>query len=94
MGKLVGILVFFIWIRGTLLRLRIDQLTRLSWQFLVPLALLNVGNAAFWVLTAHWSGPLYALRWALSIALVVIPFLLLGRSLSAGFAPRTYRYAS
>jgi NADH-quinone oxidoreductase subunit H len=94
MAKLVGILVFFIWIRGTLLRLRIDQLTRLSWQFLVPLALLNVGNAAFWVLTAHWSGPLYALRWALSIALVVIPFLLLGRSLSAGFAPRTYRYAS
>jgi NADH-quinone oxidoreductase subunit H len=93
-GKLVCMLVFFIWIRGTLLRLRIDQLTRLSWQFLVPLALLNVGNAAFWSLTAHWSGPLNGVRWAISLALVVTPFLLLGRTLSAGYAPRTYRYAS
>ena len=93
MIKLVGMILFFIWIRGTLLRLRIDQLTRLSWQFLVPLALLNVGNAAFWALTAHWSGPLQLVRWAISAAFVIVPFLILGRSLSAGFAPRTYRYA-
>ena len=94
MVKLVGMIVFFIWIRGTLLRLRIDQLTRLSWQFLVPVALLNLGNAAFWSLTADWSGPLNLLRWAISIVIVVAPFVLLGRTLSAGFAPRTYRYAS
>ncbi len=93
MGKLVCMIVFFIWIRGTLLRLRIDQLTRLSWQFLVPLALLNVGNAAFWALTAQWSGPLQLVRWAISAAVVIVPFLLIGRSLSAGYAPRTYRYA-
>ena len=93
MLKLVGMLVFFIWVRGTLLRLRIDQLTRLAWQFLVPLALLNVGNAAFWVLTAPWAGPLQLVRWAVSLAIVVIPFLLMGRSLTAGYAPRTYRYA-
>jgi NADH-quinone oxidoreductase subunit H len=93
MGKLVGMIVFFIWVRGTLLRLRIDQLTRLSWQFLVPLALLNVGNAAFWVLTAHWAGPLQPVRWAISAAIIIAPFVLLGRSLTAGYAPRTYRYA-
>ena len=93
MGKLVGMLVFFIWVRGTLLRLRIDQLTRLAWQFLVPLALLNVGNAAFWMLTAPWAGPLQLVRWAVSGAIVVIPFLLMGRALTAGYAPRTYRYA-
>lgn len=93
MGKLVCMIVFFIWIRGTLLRLRIDQLTRLSWQFLVPLALLNVGNAAFWALTAQWSGPLQLVRWAVSAAVVIVPFLVIGRSLSAGYAPRTYRYA-
>ena len=86
-------LVFFIWIRGTLLRLRIDQLTRLAWQFLVPLALLNVGNAAFWVLTVSWSGPLQLIRWAVSLAIIIIPFMLLGRTLTAGYAPRTYRYA-
>ncbi len=93
MMKLVGMIVFFIWVRGTLLRLRIDQLTRLAWKFMVPLALLNLGNAAFWVLTAPWTGPLWFVRVAISAAIVVIPFLLLGRALSAGFAPRTYRYA-
>ena len=93
MMKLIGMIVFFIWVRGTLLRLRIDQLTRLSWQFLVPLALLNVGNAAFWVLTAQWAGPLQLVRWIVSAAIIVVPFILMGRSLTAGFAPRTYRYA-
>jgi len=93
MIKLAGMIVFFIWVRGTLLRLRIDQLTRLSWKFLVPLALLNLGNGAFWALTTEWSGPLVLARWAISAAIVVVPFVLLGRRLTAGQAPRTYKYA-
>jgi NADH-quinone oxidoreductase subunit H len=94
MGKLVAMVVFFIWIRGTLLRLRIDQLTRLSWQFLVPLALLNLANAAFWALTPQWSLPLQAVRWAVSAALVVVPFVVMGRRLNQGRAPREYTYAT
>jgi len=93
MGKLVLMIMFFIWIRGTLLRLRIDQLTRLSWKFLVPLALINLVNAAFWSLTADCSAPLQIARWAASIIVIVVPFFFMGRKLSAGFAPRTYRYA-
>jgi len=93
MGKLVGMIMFFIWVRGTLLRLRIDQLTRLSWKFLVPLALLNLGNAAFWVLSAHWAGPLQLVRWAVSLAVIVIPFVVMGRSITTGYGPRSYRYA-
>jgi NADH-quinone oxidoreductase subunit H len=93
MLKLVGMIVFFIWVRGTFLRLRIDQLTRLSWQFLVPLALLNLGNAAFWALTTDWSLPLQIVRWTISAALVVVPFLLIARRLNEGRGPRTYRYA-
>lgn len=94
MIKLAGMIAFFIWIRGTLLRLRIDQLTRLSWQFLVPLALINLLNAAFWALTAGWTGPLGLVRWAVSIAIIALPFFFLGRRLNAGRAPRTYRYAA
>jgi len=86
--------VFFIWIRGTLLRLRIDQLTRLAWQFLVPLALINLANAAFWALTTSWTGPLQAARWAISAAVIIVPFLAISRRLNKGRAPRTYRYAS
>jgi NADH-quinone oxidoreductase subunit H len=92
-AKLLALLLCFIWIRATLPRLRIDQLTRLAWKFLVPIALLNLGAAAFWSLTFGWAGPLQLLRWALDIGFVAVPALLLGRGLSAGLGPRTYRYA-
>ncbi len=93
MGKLAAMVVFFIWIRGTLLRLRIDQLTRLSWQFLVPLALLNLVNAAFWALSAGRAPWLDVARWPISAALIVLPFLIIGRRLNKGRAPREYTYA-
>jgi NADH-quinone oxidoreductase subunit H len=91
--KLLALLFGFIWIRATFPRLRIDQLTRFAWKFLVPLALINIGNAAFWSLTAHWSGPLQILRWVIAIVIVVGPFVVMSRKLSAGLKPRTYRYA-
>ena len=92
-AKLLGLLFVFIWIRATFPRLRIDQLTRLAWKFLVPLALVNLGTAAFWSLSAGWTGPLAFARWVIGGALVAVPFLVLGRQLSAGLGPRTYRYA-
>ncbi|HND62827.1 MAG TPA: NADH-quinone oxidoreductase subunit NuoH [Opitutaceae bacterium] len=92
--KLLTLLVGFIWVRATMPRLRMDQLTRLAWKFLVPLSLINLGTAAFWSLTGAWTGPLYLARWAVALAIVIVPFITLGRHLSAGNGPRTYRYAS
>ena len=40
--KVYALLFVFIWIRGTLPRLRYDQLMRLGWKTLVPLALANI----------------------------------------------------
>lgn len=94
LGKLVLMVCFFIWIRGTLLRLRIDQLTRLSWQFLVPLALANLANGVFWALTPGWSGPLALVRWAVSAAIILVPFVLIGRHLGEGRGLRHYTYAT
>lgn len=91
--KLFVLLFGFIWIRATFPRLRIDQLTRLAWKFLVPLALINLVTAAFWSLTRDWTGVLQLPRWLIAAALVVGPFLVIGRKLSRGYAPRTYRYA-
>ncbi|HWL17124.1 MAG TPA: NADH-quinone oxidoreductase subunit NuoH [Opitutus sp.] len=91
--KLFALVLVLIWIRGTLLRLRIDQLTRLSWKFLVPLALINLLNAAFWFVSADLPWPGQIARWGISIALVVLPFISIGRRLSAGLGPRTYHYA-
>jgi NADH-quinone oxidoreductase subunit H len=91
--KLLALLLAFIWIRATFPRLRIDQLTRLAWKFLVPLALINLGVAGFWALTRDWSPALQIIRWPIALAFVVLPFVLMGRKLSRGVAPRTYRYA-
>ncbi|PTX90696.1 NADH-quinone oxidoreductase subunit NuoH [Opitutus sp. ER46] len=92
--KLIGLLLGFIWIRATFPRLRIDQLTRLAWKFLVPLALVNLATAAFWVLTRDWSGALRVSRWLIGAVLVVGPYLLLSRALFRGLGPRRYTYAA
>jgi NADH-quinone oxidoreductase subunit H len=40
--KIFALIVFFIWVRATLPRLRYDQLMSLGWKVLLPLATLNV----------------------------------------------------
>ncbi|MEJ7750065.1 MAG: NADH-quinone oxidoreductase subunit NuoH [Thermoleophilaceae bacterium] len=40
--KMFAFVIFFIWIRATLPRLRYDQLMSLGWKILLPLATLNV----------------------------------------------------
>ena len=39
LGKLVVFLFFFIWLRGSLPRIRYDQLMALGWKVLIPAAL-------------------------------------------------------
>jgi NADH-quinone oxidoreductase subunit H len=40
--KIIVLIVFFIWVRATLPRLRYDQLMSLGWKVMLPLATLNV----------------------------------------------------
>lgn len=50
--KVLGCAFFFIWMRGTLPRLRYDQLMHFGWKVLLPLALLNVvvtGGVLLWL---------------------------------------------
>jgi NADH-quinone oxidoreductase subunit H len=42
LAKVYFFLFFFIWIRGTLPRLRYDQLMKLGWKVMLPLALANI----------------------------------------------------
>ena len=41
-GKMLFLLFFFIWLRGTVPRLRYDQLMQFGWKVLVPVATLNI----------------------------------------------------
>jgi NADH-quinone oxidoreductase subunit H len=89
-GKLLGLTCVFIWVRGTLPRLRMDQLMNFAWKFMLPLALINIGIAGAWhFMPAGWQ------RWIICAALVVLPYVLLARALAVGknIARRTYRFA-
>lgn len=93
MGKLVTIIAVFIWIRGTVPRLRADQLMNFAWKFMLPMALLNIVVAGLWHFTGRegWS---MVVRWLLCAGILFVPYLLLGRALETKFTKRVYRYAN
>ena len=41
-GKIVGFILFFMWVRWTLPRFRYDQLMNLGWKILLPLSIANI----------------------------------------------------
>jgi NADH-quinone oxidoreductase subunit H len=88
--KLLVFIAFFIWIRGTLPRLRMDQLMGFAWKFMLPMTLINIVDAGLW----HLMQPGIA-RWSVCSALLGAAFLLLSRGIENGgqIHTRTYRYA-
>jgi NADH-quinone oxidoreductase subunit H len=89
-AKLLAMIVVFIWVRGTLPRLRMDQLMNFAWKFMLPMALLNLVTVGVW----HFL-PQGVLRWIVCGLLVVVPYVLLGRGLTRGWKleKRVYRFA-
>jgi NADH-quinone oxidoreductase subunit H len=51
LGKTFALVFVFVWMRGTLPRVRIDQLMGFAWKWLLPAALLNLFITALAVLT-------------------------------------------
>ena len=89
-AKLVTLICVFIWVRGTLPRLRMDQLMNFAWKFMLPMALINIGIAGVWhFMPGGWE------RWLVCAVLVITPYALLGQSLARGksLGRRTYRFA-
>src|SRR6185503_15362270 len=89
-GKLFVLISGFIWVRGTLPRLRMDQLMNFAWKFMLPMALINLVTAGIW----HFLGSGFS-RWLICSLVVLGPYILLGRTLfhSNRIGKRTYRYA-
>jgi NADH-quinone oxidoreductase subunit H len=78
--KVFAVFMFILWMRATLIRLRIDQVMAFSWKFLLPMALINVFVTALEVLAwdqwmSGWESfpwPFIFVNFAVAIALIVI----------------------
>jgi NADH-quinone oxidoreductase subunit H len=89
-GKLLAIIAVFIWVRGTLPRLRMDQLMNFAWKFMLPMSLINIVTAAVWHFMPAGFG-----RWLVCSILVVGPYVMLARALfeHRKVAKRIYQFA-
>jgi NADH-quinone oxidoreductase subunit H len=89
-SKLMLSIFVFIWMRGTLPRLRQDQLMNFAWKFVLPFSLLNLMVTALWRFMGDgWE------RWVVCSAILIIAYVVMGRfsMLREHFGPRRYRYA-
>jgi NADH-quinone oxidoreductase subunit H len=83
---LKALAVFFVlmWLRGTMLRLRIDQMLAFNWKFLVPVALVNICVVAL----VDKAVPVSAHQWVragtLLVANVLLALVVLGVLAAAG----------
>ena len=87
----LGVLLFvFVWLRGTLPRMRVDHVMNFAWKFMLPMAFACVLAAAIW----HYQGRGLT-GWLWSLGFVLAVYLALSRLLDTrnNFAPREYRFA-
>jgi NADH-quinone oxidoreductase subunit H len=89
-SKVMAAIFILIWMRGTLPRLRQDQLMNFAWKFVLPFSLLNLMVTALWrFMDGGW------LRWVVCTAILAGAYVIMGRTgmSSKKFGPRSYRYA-
>ena len=74
-GKVVGFLFFYMWVRWTLPRFRFDQLMRLAWRGMIPVALAGLLLTSLVVFLEKQIGLQHGRIWMLAgnvVLLVVI----------------------
>ena len=78
-AKLVACICGFIWVRGTVPRLRMDQLMNLAWKLMLPMSLVVILAAGLWRFL-----PVGVVRWLVCAVVVAVPYVLLARMLAGG----------
>jgi len=89
-SKIMLSICVMIWLRGTLPRMRQDQLMNFAWKFVIPFTLLNLVVVAVW----RFMGEGWA-RWVVCSAIVVVAYVVMAHAgmRSKKIAPRSYRFA-
>jgi NADH-quinone oxidoreductase subunit H len=78
--KVLAVFMFLLWMRATLIRLRIDQVMAFSWKFLLPMALINVfitaGEVLVWdTWMSGWTSfpwPFIFVNFAIAAVLIIV----------------------
>jgi NADH-quinone oxidoreductase subunit H len=85
--KVYGLIFIMFWFRGTLPRIRVDQLMSFAWKFLLPLTLVNI------LVTGVWFFANRPVKILASIAILAISYFLFSK-LNRKYLPekRTYHY--
>jgi len=91
--KLFGVICLFIWVRGTLPRLRMDQLMNFAWKFMLPMTLLNLAVAGIWHFLRE-DGISWPVSWLICGGILLAAHLMLSRGFHTTINKRVYRYAS
>lgn len=87
--KIYIFIFLLMWLRGTLPRLRVDQLQGLAWKFCVPVALLNIfvtGVVAYLTRDPHTHPLVLLAAYAVANVILVLLILLLYRRPTARLA--------
>src|SRR6266576_2563641 len=89
-AKLSALLFVFIWIRGTLPRMRVDHVMNFAWKFMMPMAFTCLIAAAAW----HYQSHSFT-RWLWSLGILLVVYFALSRFLGTNknLSARTYRFA-
>ncbi len=77
--KMFAVFFVIVWLRATLIRVRIDQIMAFAWKFLLPMALINIfitgGEVLIWeTWMSGWESfpwPFIFLNWAVAAVLVL-----------------------
>ena len=88
---LIGVMI---WLRGTLPRLRVDQLMGFAWKFLLPLSILNIFIVGFaWhAKKANEGTAVSVIVWVAALIILYAAAKGLDRVNRAKVKPRTYQY--
>jgi NADH-quinone oxidoreductase subunit H len=78
--KVFAVFLVILWMRATLIRVRIDQIMAFSWKFLLPMALINIFITAAEVLIwdkwmSGWESfpwPFIFVNWTIAVVLILL----------------------
>ena len=91
--KIFALIAVMIWLRGTLPRLRVDQLMGFAWKFLLPISIVNIFVSGMaWHLQGQ-SNAINAIVWIASAAILYLTAKGLNKLNRAEVKPRDYKYA-